>query len=174
MGTCVLLLNAGHEATVNSTVIGWWTLFRHPDRLKALREDRSLLPSAIEELLRFDTPLQMFERWVLEPFELHGQEIPKGAELGLIFGSANRDERVFDEPDVLDIARDPNPHLTFGMGIHFCLGAPLGRLELQTSFASCSTVSRASSSSRSPHGSPGTWSAASTGSASEPERAART
>jgi cytochrome P450 len=135
VGTCVLLLNAGHEATVNSTVIGWWTLFRHPDQLKLLREDRSLLPSAIEELLRFDTPLQMFERWVLEPFELHGQEIPRGAELGLIFGSANRDERVFGDPDVLDLAREPNPHLTFGAGIHFCLGAPLGRLELQTSFA---------------------------------------
>jgi unspecific monooxygenase len=126
VGTCVLLLNAGHEATVNSTVIGWWTLFRHPEQLKALREDRSLLPSAVEELLRFDTPLQMFERWVLEPFELHGHDIPKGAELGLIFGSANRDDRVFDDPD---------PHLTFGAGIHFCLGAPLGRLELQTSFA---------------------------------------
>jgi len=135
VGTCVLLLNAGHEATVNSTVIGWWTLFRHPEQLKELREDRSLLPSAIEELLRFDTPLQMFERWVLEPFELHGHEIPRGAELGLIFGSANRDERVFDDPDVLDLAREPNAHLTFGAGIHFCLGAPLGRLELQTSFA---------------------------------------
>lgn len=135
VGTCVLILNAGHEATVNSTLIGWWTLFRHPDRLKELREDRTLLPAAVEELLRFDTPLQMFERWVLEPFELHGQEIPRGAELGLLFGSANRDPSVFERPDELDLAREPNPHLTFGNGIHFCLGAPLGRLELQTSFA---------------------------------------
>jgi cytochrome P450 len=135
VGTCVLILNAGHEATVNSTLIGWWTLFRHPDRLKEVREDRALLPAAIEELLRFDTPLQMFERWVLEPFELHGHEIPRGAELGLLFGSANRDPSVFERPDELDLAREPNPHLTFGNGIHFCLGAPLGRLELQTSFA---------------------------------------
>ncbi|MEX2421058.1 MAG: cytochrome P450 [Actinomycetota bacterium] len=135
VGTCVLLLNAGHEATVNSTLIGWWTLFRHPDRLKQLREDRTLLPSAVEELLRFDTPLQMFERWVLEPIELHGAVIPKGAELGLIFGSANRDPEAFEQPDELDLARDPNPHLTFGAGIHFCLGAPLGRQELQISFA---------------------------------------
>jgi unspecific monooxygenase len=135
VGTCVLILNAGHEATVNSTLIGWWTLFRHPDQLKHLREDRSLLPTAIEELLRFDTPLQMFERWVVEPFELHGQRIGRGAELGLIFGSANRDGTVFPEPDALDLSRDPNPHVTFGNGIHFCLGAPLGRLELQTSFA---------------------------------------
>lgn len=135
VGTCVLILNAGHEATVNSTLIGWWTLFRHPDDLKRLREDRPLLPHAVDELLRYDTPLQMFERWVLEPFTLHGHEIPKGAELGLLFGSANRDPAVFDSPDELDLGREPNPHLTFGAGIHFCLGAPLGRLELQTSFA---------------------------------------
>jgi cytochrome P450 len=134
VGTCVLLLNAGHEATVNSTLLGWWSLFRDPDRLAELRADHSLLPTAIEELLRFDTPLQMFERWVLEPTELHGVEIPRGAELGLLFGSANRDPSVFDAPDELRLDRAPNPHLTFGAGIHFCLGAPLGRLELQTSF----------------------------------------
>jgi cytochrome P450 len=135
VGTCVLLLNAGHEATVNSTLLGWWSLFRDPDRLKELRADRSLLPNAIEELLRFDTPLQMFERWVLEPFEIHGVEIPRGAELGLLFGSANHDPSVFERPDELDLTREPNPHLTFGAGIHFCLGAPLGRQELQVSFS---------------------------------------
>ena len=135
IGTCVLLLNAGHEATVNSTLLGWWSLFRNPDALRRLRADPSLLPSAIEELLRYDTPLQMFERWVLEPFELHGAEIPRGAELGLLFGSANRDPSVFDRPDELDLTREPNPHLTFGAGIHFCLGAPLGRQELQVSFS---------------------------------------
>jgi unspecific monooxygenase len=134
VGTCVLLLNAGHEATVNATLLGWWALFRHPDRLRELRADRSLLPTAIEELLRFQTPLPMFERWVLEPFELHGVAIPKGAELGLLFDSANRDPDVFEEPDELRLDRKPNPHLTFGAGIHFCLGAPLGRMELQISF----------------------------------------
>ncbi len=133
IGTCVLLLNAGHEATVNATVIGWWTLFRHPDALAKLRADHTLVPSAVEELLRIDTPLQLFERWVFEPFELHGSLIPKGAELGLVFGSANRDPAVFESPDELHLDRAPNPHLTFGAGIHFCLGAPLGRLELQTS-----------------------------------------
>ncbi len=135
VGTVVLLLNAGHEATVNSTLLGWWSLFRNPDRLRELRADRSLLPNAIEELLRFDTPLQMFERWVLEPFEIHGVEIPRGAELGLLFGSANRDPSVFERPDELDLTREPNAHLSFGAGIHFCLGAPLGRQELQVSFA---------------------------------------
>jgi len=134
VGTCVLLLNAGHEATVNSTLLGWWSLFRNPDQLEELRADHTLIPSAVEELLRFDTPLQLFERWVLEPFELHGIEIPRGAELGLVFGSANRDPDVFAGPDRLDLDRTPNPHLTFGAGIHFCLGAPLGRMELQTSF----------------------------------------
>jgi len=136
VGMCVLLLNAGHEATVSSTLLGWWALFRHPHRLKELRADPDprLLATAIEELLRFQTPLPMFERWVLEPFELHGVAIPKGAELGLLFDSANRDPDVFEEPDELRLDRKPNPHLTFGAGIHFCLGAPLGRMELQISF----------------------------------------
>jgi cytochrome P450 len=134
VGTCVLLLNAGHEATVNATLLGWRALFQHPDRLKELRADPSLLPTAVEELLRFQTPLPMFERWVLEPFELHGVSIPKGGELGLLFDSANRDPEVFEDPDELRLDRRPNPHLTFGAGIHFCLGAPLGRMELQISF----------------------------------------
>jgi cytochrome P450 len=135
IGTCVLLLNAGHEATVNVTGNGWWTLFRHPEALARLRRTPDLLASAVEELLRWDTPLQLFERWVLDDVELHGARIPRGAELGLVFGSANRDPDVFDEPDALRFDRDPNPHVTFGAGIHFCLGAPLARLELQTSFA---------------------------------------
>jgi cytochrome P450 len=135
IGTCVLLLNAGHEASVNVTGNGWWALFRNPDELARLRADRSLVPGAIEELMRWDTPLQMFERWVLEDLEVHGVRIPKGAELGLLFGSANRDPSVFASPDRLDLARMPNPHMSFGAGIHFCLGAPLARLELEVSFS---------------------------------------
>jgi cytochrome P450 len=134
VGTCVLLLNAGHEATVNATLLGWRQLFGHPAQLAALRADPSLIPTAVDELLRFDTPLQMFERWVLEDTELRGVRIPRGAELGLLFGSANHDPEVFDEPGELRLDRAPNPHLTFGAGIHFCLGAPLGRIELQSSF----------------------------------------
>ena len=77
----------------------------------------------------------MFERWVLQDVEIHGVRIPRGAELGLLFGSANRDPSVFDRPDELDLGREPNPHITFGAGIHFCLGAPLARLELEASFS---------------------------------------
>ncbi|MGP3933322.1 cytochrome P450 [Nonomuraea sp. KM88] len=134
VGTCVLLLNAGHEATVNVTGNGWWSLFRNPAELVRLREDPSLLPTAVEELMRWDTPLQMFERWVLEDIEVHGVEIPRGAEVALLFGSANRDQTVFDDPDRLDVGRADNPHISFGAGIHFCLGAPLARIELMESF----------------------------------------
>ena len=134
IGTCVLLLNAGHEATVNATGNGWWALFRNPDQLAALRSDPGLLPTAVEELLRYDTPAQMFERWVLEDFEWGGQQFRKGTELALLFGSANRDPAVFRDPDRLDLARTDNPHISFGVGIHYCLGAPLARVELQASF----------------------------------------
>jgi len=135
VGTCALLLNAGHEATVNVTGNGWWALFRHPLELGRLRKEPTLVSSAIEELMRWDTPLQLFERWVLEDIEVRGARIGKGAELGLLFGSANRDPAVFAKPDGFDLGREPNPHLTFGAGIHFCLGAALARLELETSFA---------------------------------------
>jgi cytochrome P450 len=135
IGTCVLLLNAGHEATVNVTANGWWSLFRNPEQLARLRAEPSLVPRAIEELMRWDTPLHMFERWVLEGAEICGTHVPKGAELGLLFGSANRDPSVFDRPDALDISREPNPHVSFGAGVHFCLGAPLARLELEISFS---------------------------------------
>jgi cytochrome P450 len=134
IGTCVLLLNAGHEATVNVTGNGWWTLFRHPDQLAALRADPSLLPTAIEELMRYDTPLQMFERWVLEDIEVQGVPVPRGDEVALLFGSANHDPAVFTDPERLDLSRVENPHMSFGAGIHFCLGAPLARVELETSF----------------------------------------
>src|SRR4029453_13205968 len=87
IGTVVLLLNAGHEATVNFTGIGWWQLFRHPGQLERLRREPGLLPGAIDELLRYDTPLQMFERWVLEDVETPGGGGPNGAELGLLFGA---------------------------------------------------------------------------------------
>ncbi len=134
VGTCVLLLNAGHEATVNVTGNGWWSLLRYPAELDRLRTGQVGLATAVEELMRFDTPLQMFERWVLEDIEVRGVPIPRGAEVGLLFGSANHDRDVFTEPDRLDLGRRNNPHLSFGAGIHYCLGAPLARIELVASF----------------------------------------
>jgi cytochrome P450 len=134
ISTCVLLLNAGHEATVNTTANGWWTLFRHPEQLAALRADPSLLSTAVEELMRYDTPLQLFERWVLDDIEIDGVVVPRGSELALLFGSANRDGARFDRSDALDLAREDNPHVSFGAGIHYCLGAPLARIELAASF----------------------------------------
>ncbi len=135
VSTCVLLLNAGHEATVNTTANGWWTLLRHPEELQALRRRPETLPTAIEELLRYDTPLQMFERWVLDDIEVGGTTIPRGSEVALLFGSANRDPARFADPDRLDLTREDNPHVGFGAGIHYCLGAPLARLELTATFA---------------------------------------
>ncbi|MFF3012738.1 cytochrome P450 [Streptomyces sp. NPDC057939] len=139
ISTCVLLLNAGHEATVNTTVNGWWALFRNPGQLAELRADPGAsdpkkLSTAVDELMRYDTPLQLFERWVLEDIQVGGTFIPRGAEVALLFGSANRDPARFTNPDELDLARADNPHLTFGAGIHYCLGAPLARLELAASF----------------------------------------
>ena len=134
VGTCVLLLNAGHEATVNATLLGWWALFRHPGpvegapRRPVAGSDGDRGAPAVP-----DSPADVRTvgaRAVRAP----RVEVPKGAELGLLFDSANRDPAVFEEPDDLRLDRRPNPHLTFGAGIHFCLGAPLGRMELQISF----------------------------------------
>ena len=137
IGTCILLLNAGHEATVNGTSSAIITFMRqraHWDAFVAAAEggpSSAFIKTAVEELLRYDTPLPCFERWVLEDTELGGTTVERGAKLALLYASANRDPRKFDSPDALDLARDPNPHVSFGLGIHFCLGAPLARLELQ-------------------------------------------
>jgi len=133
ISTAVLLLNAGHEATVNATVNGWYALFRNPDQLEALRADHSLIPGAIEELMRYDTPLQLFERWVLDEIEIDGTTIPRGAEIAMLFGSANHDPEVFADPERLDLTRTDNPHISFSAGIHYCIGAPLARIELAAS-----------------------------------------
>ncbi len=134
IGTAVLLLNAGHEASVNGAANSWDALFRHPEALAALRADPSLVPTAIEELLRFDTPAPMFERWVLEDVEIGGVRIPRGQELALQFAAANRDPRTFDRPDEIVLDRAPNPYLSFGAGIHYCLGAPLAKVEFDILF----------------------------------------
>jgi cytochrome P450 len=127
-----LLLIAGHETTVNLIGNGSLALLNHPDQMRRLREDPSMLKSAVEELLRFDGPLATAtERYAREDVSLGGTKIPRGALVYAVLGSANRDERQFPDPDVLDLTREPNRHLAFGLGIHYCLGAPLARLEGQ-------------------------------------------
>ena len=132
--TCILLLNAGHEATVNVSGNGTLALLRNPDQLVRLRADRSLLPGAIEELIRYDSPLQLFERTATTDVEIGGITVERGQKIAALLGAANRDPAVFDDPDTLDVGRSDNPHITFGAGVHFCIGAPLARVELQASF----------------------------------------
>jgi cytochrome P450 len=132
--TCILLLNAGHEATVNVTGNGTLALLRNPDQLARLRDDRALLPTAIEELMRFDSPLQLFERTATEDVEIGGVTVAAGQKIAALLGSANHDPAVFADPESLDVGRADNPHISFGAGVHFCIGAPLARVELQASF----------------------------------------
>lgn len=133
--TVMLLLMAGHEASVNAAGNGVAAFAAHPEQWDLLRGDTALLKPAIEETLRFDPPLQFFQRWVLEHgFEVGGTAVPRGARVGLMIGSANRDPRRYPDPDLFRIARGEASHLSFGGGIHFCLGAPLARLELEALF----------------------------------------
>jgi cytochrome P450 len=130
-----LLVFAGHETTSNLISIGTLTLLDHPDQLQRLKADPSLIPSAIEELLRFNGPVLMpAPRWVVADTEFAGQQLKKGDILMTILASADRDEQQFTNPDELDIARSLNRHIAFGQGIHACLGAPLARLEGDIAF----------------------------------------
>lgn len=127
-----LLLIAGHETTVNLIGSGTLALLEHPDQMEKLCRDPALIKLAVEELLRYTAPVFMTtERFAREDVTLHGVTIPRGEMTFGVIGSANRDENVFEHPDALDITREPNRHLSFGQGIHFCLGAPLARMEAQ-------------------------------------------
>ena len=127
-----MLLSAGHETTVNLIGSGMLALLQHPDQLAKLRNDPALIKTAIEELLRFVCPAEMAtERYTSEDLTIAGTTIPRGELVLAVIASANRDANHFDEPDSLDVARTNNKHLAFGQGIHYCLGAPLARLEGQ-------------------------------------------
>jgi pimeloyl-[acyl-carrier protein] synthase len=131
LSTCVLLYVAGHETTVNLIGNGLYALLRHPAELGRLRVQPDLLPAAVEELLRYDAPVQRTVRIAHEDVELGGRHIDKGSLIVPVMGAANRDPAHFPDPDRLDIGRRENRHVAFGYGIHFCLGAPLARLEGQ-------------------------------------------
>ena len=136
LATCVLLLFAGHETTTGLIGNGVMALLEQPGQLERLREEPALIGEAVEELLRYDSPIQATARRATVELELDGQRIRPGEFLTLIIGAANRDPARFDHPDVLDVARRDNRHLAFGYGPHFCLGAPLARLEGQIAMAS--------------------------------------
>ncbi|WPB75157.1 cytochrome P450 [Archangium violaceum] len=129
LGFVQLLLSAGHETTTNLINNALLCFLEHPAQLARLRAEPGLLPSAIEEVLRYRSPVQAMFRVTRAEVSLHGQVIPAGKMVLAMIGSANRDPRKFQEPDRFDISREPNPHIAFGHGIHFCIGAPLSRLE---------------------------------------------
>jgi len=135
VSTIVVLLNAGHEATVNTLGNGVLALLRHPEQWAALVAGEVEPAAAVEELIRWDPPLQLFERWVLtDDFAIGDVALPRGARISMLFGSANRDPRVFERPDEFDVGREnAGQHIGCGGGIHVCIGAPLARIELEAS-----------------------------------------
>ena len=130
VGTAALLLMAGHEATVNVIGNGVLALLRHPTQWQRLVADPGLDATAVEELIRYDPPLQLFERTAVVDTTVAGFPVPAGMRIAALLGAAARDPQAFDRPDELDVGRQRNPHLGFGAGVHYCLGAPLARLEV--------------------------------------------
>ena len=132
--TIILLLNAGHEATVNTLGNGFYGLLSSQKTSEQISEESSTMNDIVEELIRWDSPLQFFQRYVLEDAEIGNYKIPKGSKVAILLGSANRDPEVFDNPSELNFNRENKDHSSWGGGIHFCIGAHLARLELEVSF----------------------------------------
>jgi len=130
----LLILVGGNETTRHVLTGGCEALCRHPEQMRMLREEPSRIPTAVEEMLRWVTPIQNMNRTAVRDVELGGQTIRQGDKVLLLYPSANRDESVFPDPFRFDVTRDPNPHVAFGFGAHFCLGASLARLELRVLF----------------------------------------
>ena len=131
--TVILLLNAGHEATVNTIGNSIVALLKNNINLKEIHTNHSV-KDIVEELIRYDSPLQFFQRWVLEDTEIEGVEVKKHTKVAILLGSANRDDRAFEEADKINFDRETFNHTSFGGGVHYCLGAHLARLELEVSF----------------------------------------
>jgi cytochrome P450 family 142 subfamily A polypeptide 1 len=130
----LLILIGGDETTRHVLSGGMLALLQHPEQLAALQADPARLTVAVEEMLRWVSPIKNMNRTAMRDIELHGVTIPEGAQILLMYPSANRDDSVFDDPDTFDVTRDPNPHLAFGFGTHFCLGNQLARIELRVMF----------------------------------------
>ena len=135
LGMCGFLIVAGHETTMALLSNGMLALLRYPDQLQRLRDEPELIGSAVEEMLRFDSPIQHQTRSAAVAVEIGGRRIEAGHRVMPFLGAANRDPEKFNEPDRFDISRDPNPHLAFGFGPHYCIGAPLARLEAEIAMA---------------------------------------
>lgn len=134
IATCVLLLNAGHEASVNGFGNGLVAALGNEEQWSKLTSNiDGMTETAVDEFLRFDAPLHLFERTATDEVEIGGVAIKPGQKIAALLGSANRDEEIFERADELDLSRSPNPHIGFGAGIHFCIGAPLARQEMQIS-----------------------------------------
>ncbi len=133
VASAILLLNAGHEASVNAFGNGVVALLHHPEQLALLHDDPGFVPTAVEEMIRYDAPLQLFERTAREDVQLGSLTVPAGGKVAALLGAANRDPAAFADPDQFDVTRNPNQHIGFGAGVHHCLGAPLARMELQIS-----------------------------------------
>ena len=134
IATCVLLLNAGHEASVNGFGNGLVAALGNEEQWSKLTSNiDGMTETAVDEFLRFDAPLHLFERTATQEVEIGGVAIKPGQKIAALLGSANRDEEIFERADELDLSRSPNPHIGFGAGIHFCIGAPLARQEMQIS-----------------------------------------
>jgi len=139
--TIIVLLNAGHEATVNTLGNGMRALLKHPEEWSRVTQGEVEPSIVVEEMLRWDSPLQLFERWVLEDDVLiGGRSFAIGERIGMMFGAANRDPLRFPDPNRFDAARGDSTHIGFGGGLHFCIGAPLARLELEVSVALLRTL----------------------------------
>lgn len=135
LANLILLFLAGHETTTNLLGNGLLALLDHPGQMDRLRRDPALLPPAVEEMLRYESPTNMVARIVVEPWNIGDVQVPAGDVLYCLVGAANHDPSVFDGPQRFDIGRDPNPQLAFGGGVHYCVGAPLARLEGELAFA---------------------------------------
>jgi cytochrome P450 len=135
VSTVIVLLNAGHEASVNTLGNGMLAFARHEEQWRRIVRGDVAAATAGEEMIRYDPPLQLFERWVLtDDFAVGDTAIPRGAKIAMLFGAANRDPRVFERPDEFDVGREnAAQHIGFGGGIHVCIGAPLARVELEAS-----------------------------------------
>jgi cytochrome P450 len=134
ISTAMLILMAGHGSTIDVLGSGMHALLRFPAEMERLKADPRLMPTAVQEMFRYESPLPFFDRYAAEDVEVGGTVYPRGTRFGLLYGAANRDPGQFDQPDRFDVARTPNRHLAFGGGAHFCLGNHLARLDMDVIF----------------------------------------